>query len=425
MQQKEIQVGEKFGIYEVLGELQRTSTSESRKFLVKCIVCGATNISINKDNLLRCTSNCQPHNHHYLKEEEIFLYSPDFEIARKQRNSRRREMTSSLAKISEETWQELINVSTSYSDLLHRIGKRDGRQDYKALKTFLAQYPDLDFSKMKENANNRKHINEIPFGEVFKKGTHYSSSLLRNKLIKSGIKTFEKCEECGITEWNGKPIVIQLHHKDGDSSNNELDNIAELCPNCHSQTENYSRKKNRTIIKNPEDFDFSSKENKTNLNPFTEELSFEEKENFELPVLKEKRKYFCYICGKEISRGSSICSDCNKLRNQNLSKCPSKEELELEIPKHSSISSLARKYRVSDNTVRKWLKKLNIQNKPVPTEFNTYPVSKEYFTINKVKFTLSQWEIKLGVERGYFVKYRQIHDKEETREIIRKMIESS
>lgn len=425
MQQKEIQVGEKFGIYEVLGELQRTSTSESRKFLVKCIVCGATNISINKDNLLRCTSNCQPHNHHYLKEEEIVLYSPDFEIARKQRNSHRREITSKLAKISKETWQELINVSTSYSDLLHRIGKRDGRQDYKALRTFLAQYPDLDFSKMKENANNRKHINEIPFGEVFKKGTHYSSSLLRNKLIKSGIKTFEKCEECGITEWNGKPIVIQLHHKDGDSSNNELDNIAELCPNCHSQTENYSRKKNRTIIKNPEDFDFSSKENKTNLNPFTEELSFEEKENFELPVLKEKRKYFCYICGKEISRGSSICSDCNKLRNQNLSKCPSKEELELEIPKHSSISSLARKYRVSDNTVRKWLKKLNIQNKPVPTEFNTYPVSKEYFTINKVKFTLSQWEIKLGVERGYFVKYRQIHDKEETREIIRKMIESS
>lgn len=425
MQQKEIQVGEKFGIYEVLGELQRASTSESRKFLVKCTVCGATNISINKDNLLRCTSNCQPHNHHYLKEEEIVLYSPDFEIAKKQRNSHRREITSKLAKISKETWQELINVSTSYSDLLHRIGKRDGRQDYKALRTFLAQYPDLDFSKMKENANNRKHINEIPFGEVFKKGTHYSSSLLRNKLIKSGIKTFEKCEECGITEWNGKPIVIQLHHKDGDSSNNELDNIAELCPNCHSQTENYSRKKNRTIIKNPEDFDFSSKENKTNLNPFTEELSFEEKENFELPVLKEKRKYFCYICGKEISRGSSICSDCNKLRNQNLSKCPSKEELELEISKHSSISSLARKYRVSDNTVRKWLKKLNIQNKPVPTEFNTYPVSKEYFTINKVKFTLSQWEIKLGVERGYFVKYRQIHDKEETREIIRKMIESS
>ena len=425
MQQREIQIGEKFGIYEVLGELQRISTSQSRKFLVKCIICGADNISINKDNLLRCTSNCQPHNHHYLEKEEIVLYSPDFEIARKQRNSRRIEITSKLAKISKETWQELINVSTSYSDLLHRIGKRDGRQDYKALRTFLAQYPDLDFSKMKENANNRKHINEIPFGEVFKKGTHYSSSLLHNKLIKSGIKTFEKCEECGITEWNGKPIVIQLHHKDGDSSNNELDNIAELCPNCHSQTENYSRKKNRTIIKNPEDFDFSSKENKTNLNPFTEELSFEEKENFELPVLKEKRKYFCYICGKEISRGSFICSDCNKLRNQNLSKCPSKEELELEIPKHSSMSSLARKYRVSDNTVRKWLKKLNIQNKPVPTEFNTYPVSKEYFTINKVKFTLSQWEIKLGVERGYFVKYRQIHDKEETREIIRKMIKSS
>lgn len=257
MQQKEIQVGEKFGIYEVLGELQRTSTSESRKFLVKCTVCGATNISINKDNLLRCTSNCQPHNHHYLKEEEIVLYSPDFEIARKQRNSRRREMTSSLAKISEETWQKLIDASNSYSDLLRRIGKRDGHKDYESLKFFLSQFPDLDYSKMKENSKKKVHINELPFEKVFKKGTHHSSSVLKNKLIKTRIKKFEKCECCGISSWMGKPIVIQLHHKDGDNTNNEVNNIAELCPNCHSQTENYSRRNNRTIVKEEKDFDFS------------------------------------------------------------------------------------------------------------------------------------------------------------------------
>ena len=51
MKQKDINIGDKFGIYEVLGELQRTKTIQSRRFLVKCEVCGATNLSINKDNL--------------------------------------------------------------------------------------------------------------------------------------------------------------------------------------------------------------------------------------------------------------------------------------------------------------------------------------------------------------------------------------
>lgn len=258
MRQRDINIGDKFGIYEVLGELQRTSTSQQRCFLVRCEVCGASNLCVKRDTLVGYTTHCQPHMHHYLEEDEIILYSPDFEIEKKQRDSHRRRMTSKLAEIPKETWQDLIDVSTSYSDLLRRIGKRDGRQDYKVLRIFLGQFPDLDFSKMKENAKKKEHVNELPFGEVFKKGTSYSSSVLRNKLIKAGVKTFQKCENCGITEWDGKPIVIQLHHKDGDRTNNELDNIAELCPNCHSQTDNYSRRKNRTTVKDIEDFDYSS-----------------------------------------------------------------------------------------------------------------------------------------------------------------------
>ena len=434
MKQKDINIGDKFGIYEVLGELQRTKTTQPRRFLVKCEVCGAENLSINKDNLLRCPTHCQPRNHHYLKEEEIILYSPDFEIERKQRDFNRRQLTSKLASIDENTWQKLIDVSTSYADLLRRIGKRDGRQDYGALKTFLRQFPNLDFSQMKENAKKKERINELPFGEVFKKGTHYSSSVLRNKLIKAGIKTFEKCEECGITEWNGKPIVIQLHHKDGDNTNNEIDNIAELCPNCHSQTENYSKRKNRTIVKDTKDFDYSSHleapiiSQKTIINSFSNELTFKEenlkKDSFCLPIIKEHKKYFCFDCGKEISRGSIRCLECDKKRNQNLSKCPSKEELEKEIPNHSSMVSLAKKYGVSDNTVRKWLKKLEIENKPVPTENNTFPTSRESFSVNKMKKTLSQWEIYLNIDRGFLVKYRRSHDKESTRNFIQKTLDN-
>ncbi len=51
-----------------------------------------------------------------------------------------------------------------------------------------------------------------------------------------------KCEECGITEWNGKELVMHVDHVDGDRTNNEITNLKILCPNCHSQTPTYASK---------------------------------------------------------------------------------------------------------------------------------------------------------------------------------------
>ena len=47
------------------------------------------------------------------------------------------------------------------------------------------------------------------------------------------------CLVCGISEWNGKSIVLEAEHKDGDSTNNKLENLCLVCPNCHSQTDTY------------------------------------------------------------------------------------------------------------------------------------------------------------------------------------------
>jgi hypothetical protein len=50
-----------------------------------------------------------------------------------------------------------------------------------------------------------------------------------------------KCMDCGWCEVNktsGK-IPIELEHIDGDSSNNKLENLKLLCPNCHSLTPTY------------------------------------------------------------------------------------------------------------------------------------------------------------------------------------------
>lgn len=51
-----------------------------------------------------------------------------------------------------------------------------------------------------------------------------------------------KCAECGIKDWNGKELVLDLEHKDGNSENNREENLCCLCPNCHSQTPTYKAK---------------------------------------------------------------------------------------------------------------------------------------------------------------------------------------
>ncbi len=51
-----------------------------------------------------------------------------------------------------------------------------------------------------------------------------------------------KCQLCYRTEWNDKPIPIELDHIDGNSNNNVRENLRLICPNCHAQTDTYKGK---------------------------------------------------------------------------------------------------------------------------------------------------------------------------------------
>lgn len=55
-----------------------------------------------------------------------------------------------------------------------------------------------------------------------------------------------KCSECGISEYNGKPLTLECDHIDGNHRNNSIQNLRLICPNCHSQTETF---KNRNMGK--------------------------------------------------------------------------------------------------------------------------------------------------------------------------------
>ena len=63
-------------------------------------------------------------------------------------------------------------------------------------------------------------------------------SHLKLRLLAAGLKE-NRCERCGLTEWDGRPLNMQLHHVNGQGQDNRLENILFLCPNCHAQTETW------------------------------------------------------------------------------------------------------------------------------------------------------------------------------------------
>ena len=70
---------------------------------------------------------------------------------------------------------------------------------------------------------------------------------------KNGITTLKplmklrgrKCECCGLEQWLGEPINLEIHHINGNRKDNRLVNLQLLCPNCHSYTENWRGRKSK------------------------------------------------------------------------------------------------------------------------------------------------------------------------------------
>lgn len=52
-----------------------------------------------------------------------------------------------------------------------------------------------------------------------------------------------KCDKCKLADWCGEPLLIEIHHVDGNNQNNQRKNLQGLCCNCHCQTPNYKNKK--------------------------------------------------------------------------------------------------------------------------------------------------------------------------------------
>lgn len=71
--------------------------------------------------------------------------------------------------------------------------------------------------------------------------TSKSRANVKRRLLGVGLLE-NRCRECGLMEWLGEPLTVQIDHVNGIRDDHRLENLRMLCPNCHSQTDTYGRR---------------------------------------------------------------------------------------------------------------------------------------------------------------------------------------
>lgn len=137
------------------------------------------------------------------------------------------------------TMKTRTDILERKSDILQWIEDREPKAEIarrlhckvETLNSYLSKM-NIDY-KGNQGNKDKKIDPKRKSAEELAKTSWVSSHKLKLRLLEDGIKE-AKCECCGLTEWNNKPIPLELHHKDGNHYNNDLNNLEILCPNCHA-----------------------------------------------------------------------------------------------------------------------------------------------------------------------------------------------
>jgi HNH endonuclease len=167
-----------------------------------------------------------------------------------------------------------------------------------------------------------------PLAEVLVEHSTYSRARLKARLFASGLKE-PRCELCGQREvWRGVRMAMIIDHINGVPDDNRLENLRIACPNCAATFDTHCGRKNRRPV--------------------------------------EPRA--CAVCGSEFLRGFPTQAHCSRrcgTRHGNRRRVPRPETRKVERPPYDVLiretaalgfSAVSRKYGVSDNAVRKWIR---------------------------------------------------------------------
>lgn len=221
-------------------------------------------------------------------------------------------MKSKVYQVSDEEFKTIIKNSFSYSDCLRALGLGTGGGS--STDVLKKRIQELECSTEHFNGNKAKAIkNYRPLEEILIENSDYISTVsLKKRLIDAKLLEY-KCSKCGISEWQGEPLTLQLDHINGNHTDNRIENLRLLCPNCHSQTHTYAGKNAFKYKKPPS---------------------------------------YCALCGKELKTCATYCPECAKLLQRKVER-PSREELKQMI-RTIPFTKIGSIYNVQDNSVRKW-----------------------------------------------------------------------
>ena len=135
-------------------------------------------------------------------------------------------------KYTKEFLEPIVKSSKTYAECLRKLGIAPVGGNYGLLKKNIEKF-EIDTSHMLHKliftGTEIKQLDELRKPESIKK-----------RIVS---ERGHVCESCLLYLWMGKQISLELEHIDGNRQNNARENLKLLCPNCHSMTPTWRRKK--------------------------------------------------------------------------------------------------------------------------------------------------------------------------------------
>ena len=158
-----------------------------------------------------------------------------------------------MQRYTKEWLEELCAESFSYAEVLRKAGRKQGGGARDTLKRKIAEY-EIDISHFTGQGWNGHSNTTTKSGskekyqleEVFCKNSPVTQKILRGYVERHNILEY-KCVNCGCDgNWQGGKISLEIDHENGDNTDNTVENLRYLCPNCHALTDTY-RGKNKAL----------------------------------------------------------------------------------------------------------------------------------------------------------------------------------